>query len=56
MVQAPVVLDDQSRLVYTPHTYGPGVHALPYMESEDFPDNTGQVSKRAIYTQPLHAF
>ena len=36
----PVELHDPTRLVYMAHSYGPGVHALPYMESEDFPQNT----------------
>ncbi|KOO52986.1 cellulase (glycosyl hydrolase family 5) subfamily protein [Chrysochromulina tobinii] len=36
----PVELHDPTRLVYMAHSYGPGVHVLPYMESEDFPQNT----------------
>ncbi|KAL1522554.1 hypothetical protein AB1Y20_017539 [Prymnesium parvum] len=39
----PIKLSDHSRLVYMPHTYGPGVQSMPYMESDDFPDNTEQV-------------
>eukprot|EP00966_Prymnesium_polylepis_P335518 7390874-Prymnesium_polylepis.1 len=38
----PVKLADHSRLVYAPHVYGPGVRSLPYMETDDFPDNTEQ--------------
>ena len=41
--KAPVLLNDPSRLVYMPHSYGPGVRSLPYMEIEDFPENTEQV-------------
>ena len=39
----PVVLRDRSRLVYMPHSYGPGVRRMPYMESDEFPENTEQV-------------
>ena len=39
----PVRLSDHSRLVYAPHAYGPGVKSLPYMESDDFPENSEQV-------------
>ena len=42
--KAPVELDDHTRLVYMPHTYGPAVRPMPYMESEDFPENTQQVA------------
>ena len=41
--RAPVMLNDHSRLVYMPHSYGPGVRRMPYMESEEFPENTEQV-------------
>ena len=40
--ERPVVLKDQSKLVYMPHTYGPGVKHLPYMDTDDFPENTEQ--------------
>ena len=58
--KAPVLLNDPSRLVYMPHSYGPGVRSLPYMEIEDFPENTEQVwdehflflRKRAEARQP----
>ena len=40
--KAPIELSDHTRLVYSPHTYGPGVRGLPYMESEDFPENSMQ--------------
>ena len=58
--KAPVELADHTRLVYAPHTYGPGVRRLPYMESEDFPENAMQVwdehflflTKRAETRQP----
>ena len=39
----PIRLRDQTRLVYMPHTHGPGVRSLPYMETDDFPENTEQV-------------
>lgn len=49
---APVSLDPphhgatKDRLVYSPHTYGPGVYAQPYFEHADFPDNLEQVYER----------
>ena len=49
---APVSLDPphhgatKDRLVYSPHTYGPGVYAQSYFEHADFPDNLEQVYER----------
>ena len=40
---APVVLRDQSKLVYSPHTYGPGTFLQSYFEEEDFPENMPKV-------------
>lgn len=39
----PMRLKDHSRLVYMPHTYGPGVRSLPYMDGEEFPHMLEQV-------------
>ena len=36
---APVVLQDQRRLVYSPHTYGPGTFEQPYFKAPGFPRN-----------------
>ena len=36
---APVQLSNQRRLVYTPHTYGPGVFMQPYFQDNSFPSN-----------------
>lgn len=36
----PVKLVDSSRLVYAPHIYGPGVKLMPYMNNEEFPENS----------------
>mmetsp|Transcript_26468 Transcript_26468/g.67219 ORF Transcript_26468/g.67219 Transcript_26468/m.67219 type:complete len:737 (-) Transcript_26468:276-2486(-) len=35
----PVVLYDQSKLVYSPHTYGPSVYAQGYFAELNFPNN-----------------
>ena len=56
----PVMLRDHSRLVYMPHTYGPGVRSMSYMETDDFPENSELVwdehflflRKRAEIRQP----
>jgi endoglucanase len=40
VVQHPVVLSNQEKLVYTPHTYGPNVFdGHPYFSDPSFPDN-----------------
>ena len=36
---APVMLSDQKRLVYSPHSYGPSVYMHEYFEEENFPHN-----------------
>jgi len=36
---APVRLSDQTKLVYTPHTYGPGVYMQSYFRAPNFPHN-----------------
>jgi hypothetical protein len=58
--KSPVELREHSRLVYMPHTYGPGVMKMTHMESDDFPENGLQVwdehflflTKRAETRQP----
>ena len=35
----PVELIDPSKLVYSPHTYGPSVYAQTYFKAHDFPNN-----------------
>ena len=40
---SPVRLRDPSRLVLSPHTYGPGVYAQPYFNAPDFPSNLARV-------------
>lgn len=37
--QAPVRLPVADKLVYSPHVYGPSVHAQPYFSAPDFPNN-----------------
>ena len=41
----PVALDDQSKLVYSPHTYGPSVYAQGYFSDRGFPGNMGAIWK-----------
>ena len=41
--QQPVHLSDQSKLVYTPHTYGPGVYMQGYFKAANFPHNMAAV-------------
>ena len=65
---APVQLDDQTRLVYSPHTYGPGVHMQPYLHTHlhAFPTHTylalyTHTDGPGVHMQPylhthLHAF
>ena len=40
---APVHLSDNSKLVYSPHTYGPGTHLQPYFTVPQFPNNMKQI-------------
>ena len=40
---APVKLKDQSRLVYSPHTYGPSVYLQDYFKVNNFPSNMAQI-------------
>jgi endoglucanase len=42
---APVRLRDQSKLVYSPHVYGPSVYMQHYFETFDFPNNMPAVWK-----------
>lgn len=37
--QAPVRLPVEGKLVYSPHVYGPSVHAQAYFSAPDFPNN-----------------
>ena len=38
--RAPVVLGNaKAKVVYSPHSYGPGVYNQPYFQADDFPDN-----------------
>ena len=37
--RAPIRLSDGSRLVYSPHTYGPGVYLQEYFKDPAFPQN-----------------
>ena len=39
--RAPVMLNDHSRLVYMPHSYGPGVRRMPYMGKRGVPGEYG---------------
>jgi endoglucanase len=41
--EAPVLLSDQTKLVYSPHTYGPSVYVQSYFFAEGFPINMGQI-------------
>ena len=36
---APVYLSDQTKLVYSPHVYGPSVYEQSYFNTPDFPQN-----------------
>ena len=36
---APVRLSDPTKLVYSPHEYGPGVYGQPWFRAADFPNN-----------------
>ena len=48
--QQPVTLLDQSKLVYSPHTYGPSVYKQKYFSSPLFPDNMAEIwSKRFAF-------
>ena len=40
---APVHLGDMTKLVYSPHVYGPGVYNQDYFKAADFPNNMGAV-------------
>eukprot|EP00966_Prymnesium_polylepis_P169584 3921327-Prymnesium_polylepis.1 len=39
VASAPVQLSDMTRLVYSPHVYGPGVYNQDYFKAADFPNN-----------------
>ena len=50
--QQPVRLRDQSKLVFSPHTYGPSVYEQTYFEDVSFPDNMAGIwSRRFGYLQ-----
>lgn len=38
-VTAPVVLSDNTKLVYSPHSYGPGVFSADFFNDPKFPEN-----------------
>ena len=40
---APIKLNDQSKLVYAPHTYGPSTYMQKYFKVNNFPDNMPEV-------------
>jgi endoglucanase len=42
----PVRLDVPGRLVYSPHTYGPGVYPQPWFSDPSFPDNMPEIWDR----------
>ncbi len=45
-----------SRLVFSPHVYGPGVAHMPYFDAEDFPDNLPPIWRAHFgYLVPRHA-
>lgn len=39
----PVVLSDPTKLVYSPHTYGPSVFMQPYFQDRSFPANMAAI-------------
>lgn len=39
LLQAPVTLPVEGKLVYSPHVYGPDVFGQPYFSDPSFPDN-----------------
>lgn len=43
---APIELSDMTRVVYAPHTYGPGVYDQPYFSAPSFP-----INMRAIWDE-----
>ena len=43
MRSRPLVMPDPTRLVLSPHVYGPSVAPQPYFEAADFPKNMGRI-------------
>jgi endoglucanase len=43
VIQAPILLRDQTKLVYSPHTWGPAMANQKYFHSPIFPDNLADI-------------
>ena len=54
VARAPVRLADQTRLVYSPHVYGPGVYEQPYFCDAHFPANMGAIWDRHFGAVQVH--
>jgi endoglucanase len=46
VAEHPVRLSQPDRLVYSPHTYGPGVYPQPWFNDPSFPDNMPEIWDR----------
>jgi len=44
--QSPVTLKNPSKLIYSPHVFGPGVAGLEYFEDHHFPNNLEAIWSR----------
>jgi hypothetical protein len=46
LLQAPISLPVEGKLVYSPHVYGPDVFGQPYFSDPSFPDNLPDIWSR----------